>query len=146
MTRHALSKWSTAGVQRTKLKETNSAGQSTFGFMHWSNTRYSLPYSTRSNTAPRVCREPSSSKPTVQGRVHLASCTGQIHETACPAAHVLTQHPGFVFVFVGCLTSQQQVSVSQGRSCTDNFTCCHTEIEVADSILTPGRPVPVLTL
>ena len=41
----------------------------------------------------------------------------------------------FVFVvclFVGWLTSQQQASVSQGRICTDNFTCCHTEIEVAD--------------
>ena len=37
-----------------------------------------------------------------------------------------------LFVFVGCLTSQQQTSVSQGRVCSDNFTCCHTEIEVAD--------------
>ena len=34
--------------------------------------------------------------------------------------------------FVGCLTSQQQASVPQGRICLDNFTCCHTEIEVAD--------------
>ena len=33
---------------------------------------------------------------------------------------------------VGCLTSQQQASVSQGRICTDNLTCCHTEIEVAN--------------
>ena len=33
---------------------------------------------------------------------------------------------------VACLTSQQQASVSQGRICSDNFTCCHTEIEVAD--------------
>ena len=33
---------------------------------------------------------------------------------------------------VGCLTSQQQASVSQGRICSDNYTCCHTEIEVAD--------------
>ena len=33
---------------------------------------------------------------------------------------------------VGCLTSQQQAGVSQGRICSDNFTCCHTEIEVAD--------------
>ena len=31
-----------------------------------------------------------------------------------------------------CLTSQQHASVSQGRICSDNFTCCHTEIEVAD--------------
>ena len=33
---------------------------------------------------------------------------------------------------VGCLTSQQHASVFQGRICTDNFTCCHTEIEAAD--------------
>ena len=30
------------------------------------------------------------------------------------------------------LTSHQQASVSQGRICTDNCTCCHTETEVAD--------------
>ena len=41
-------------------------------------------------------------------------------------------HGQFVCLLVGCLTSQQQASVSQGRICTDNFTCCHTEIEVAD--------------
>ena len=35
-------------------------------------------------------------------------------------------------LLVGCLTSQQYASVSQGRICSDNFTCCHTEIEVAD--------------
>ena len=37
-----------------------------------------------------------------------------------------------VCLFAGCLTSQQQASVSQGRICSDNFTCCHTEKEVAD--------------
>ena len=35
-------------------------------------------------------------------------------------------------MFVGCLTSQQHASVSQGRICSDNFTCCHAEMEVAD--------------
>ena len=35
-------------------------------------------------------------------------------------------------LFVCCLTSQQHASVSEGRICTDKFTCCHTEIEVAD--------------
>ena len=35
-------------------------------------------------------------------------------------------------LLVGCLTSQQHVSVSQGRICSDNFTCCHTEVKVAD--------------
>ena len=37
-----------------------------------------------------------------------------------------------VCLFVGCLMSQQHASVSQGWICSDNFTCCHTEIEVAD--------------
>ena len=37
-----------------------------------------------------------------------------------------------VCLFVGCLTSQQHASVSQGRICADNFTCCRTEIEAAD--------------
>ena len=33
---------------------------------------------------------------------------------------------------VGCLTSQQHASVSQGLICSDNLTCCYTEIEIAD--------------
>ena len=33
---------------------------------------------------------------------------------------------------VGCLTSQQHASVSQGWICSDSCTCCHTEIEAAD--------------
>ena len=37
-----------------------------------------------------------------------------------------------VCVLAGCFTSQQQASVSQGRICLDKFTCCHTEIAVAD--------------
>ena len=37
-----------------------------------------------------------------------------------------------ICLLVGCLTSQQRASVSQGRICSDNFMCCHTEIEVAD--------------
>ena len=36
-----------------------------------------------------------------------------------------------MFVFF-CLMSQQHASVSQGRICSDNCTCSHTEIEVAD--------------
>ena len=35
-------------------------------------------------------------------------------------------------LFVGCLTSQPHAGVSQGRTCSDSFMCCHTEIEVAD--------------
>ena len=37
-----------------------------------------------------------------------------------------------VCLLVGCLTSHQHASVSQGRICSDNFACCHAEIEVAD--------------
>ena len=37
-----------------------------------------------------------------------------------------------LLLLAGCLTSQQHASVSQGRTCSDNFTCWHTEIEVAD--------------
>ena len=33
----------------------------------------------------------------------------------------------FVCLLV-CLTSQEHASVSQGWTCSDNFTCCHTEI------------------
>ena len=69
----------------------------------------------------------------------------------------VTKGPSFsrtgISLLAGCLTSQQHASVSQGWICSENLTCCHTEIEVADlstspshSILTPGRPVPALTL
>ena len=44
----------------------------------------------------------------------------------------LSVHAISVGWLVGCLTSQQHASVSQGRICSDNLTCCHTEIEVAD--------------
>ena len=38
----------------------------------------------------------------------------------------------FVCSLLGCLTSHQHASVSQGRICSDNLTCCHTEIQAAD--------------
>ena len=58
-----------------------------------------------------------------------------------------------VCLLVGCLTSQQHAGVSQGRICTDNFTCCHTEIEVANQVFylaksqytDTGPTVPALT-
>ena len=37
-----------------------------------------------------------------------------------------------VLLLVGCLTSQHNASVSQGRICSENWTCCHTEIQVED--------------
>ena len=44
-------------------------------------------------------------------------------------------------VFAGYLKPQQYASVSQGRMCSDNFTCCHTDMEVADQF--PSDPVTV---
>ena len=38
-------------------------------------------------------------------------------------------------LFIGCLTSQQHISVSLGRIYLDNFTCCHTEIQASDQTL-----------
>ena len=43
-----------------------------------------------------------------------------------------TQVQERISFLVGCLTSQQHSSVSHGWICSDNCTCCHTEIEVAD--------------
>ena len=52
----------------------------------------------------------------------------------CPALSTETLHGTRRFVrwLVSWLTSQQHASASQGRICRDNFTCCHTEIEVAN--------------
>ena len=54
--------------------------------------------------------------------------SSQAAETPLPSP----KHREIVCLLVGCLMSQQQASVSQGRICSHNFTCCHTEIEVAD--------------
>ena len=40
--------------------------------------------------------------------------------------------PVTVMLFVGCSMSQECATVPQGRICSDNFTCCHTEVEAAD--------------
>ena len=56
----------------------------------------------------------------------VSHCAGK----GCRALRDVPWH--VMLLFVGGLTSQQQATVSQGRICLDNFTCCHTEIEVAD--------------
>ena len=45
--------------------------------------------------------------------------------------------------FVACLTSQQQASVSHGRICSDNCTCCHTEASCRSNVL--SHPVTQYT-
>ena len=39
-----------------------------------------------------------------------------------------------LLLFDGYLTSQQHASVSQGRICSDKFTCYHTKIEAAGQV------------
>ena len=59
--------------------------------------------------------------------------TKQKKNTMSPSSHFnSTLFVVEVGLFVACWTSQQHASVSQGRICSDNFTWCHTEIEVAD--------------
>ena len=62
------------------------------------------------------------------------------------------RHSQRLLLFVGCLTSQQHARVLQRRVCSDNYTCSHTEIEVADETVSPshsilplGIPVPART-
>ena len=68
--------------------------------------------------------------------VCLSVAAGIIVKTVTPLRYTAywrgSQERNNVCLFAGCLTSQQQASVSQGRICSDNFTCCHTETEVAD--------------
>ena len=56
--------------------------------------------------------------------------TGRGH-TANYTVHSMNENP-YMLLLVGCLTSQQHASASQGQICTDNFMCCHTEMEAAD--------------
>ena len=52
-----------------------------------------------------------------------------------------------VCLFIGCLTSQQQSSVSLGRICSDKLTCCHTETEVADQLsISPSHNIMIVRL
>ena len=63
---------------------------------------------------------------------HLASppdLTGVVEDTDDILGE---QEQGFVGCLLACLTSQQHASVSQGRICSDNCTCCHTGIQVVD--------------
>ena len=46
-----------------------------------------------------------------------------------PSGKASASRAGMLFVW--CLTSQQHACVSQGQICSDNCTCCHTEIEAA---------------
>ena len=67
----------------------------------------------------------------------ISPATGPVTPGTKLSSHYSTNFQPLVWVhevcwLVGCSTSQQQASVSQGQICSDNFTCCHTEVEAAD--------------
>ena len=62
----------------------------------------------------------------------LRTCCLQQTAAICTYSGAVNYITARLLLLVGCLTSQQHASVSQGRICTDNFTCCHTEMEAAD--------------
>ena len=54
------------------------------------------------------------------------------HVISCHVMSCLPSRAQDLLLLVGCLTSQQHARVSRERICSDNCTCCPTEIEVAD--------------
>ena len=71
--------------------------------------------------------------PSTVGLEEVWTCCAAWRRTASPTHYLLSYSgPQAVCLFVGCLTSQQHASASQGRICSDKFMCCHIEIEVAD--------------
>ena len=62
----------------------------------------------------------------------ISKCKPMLKSRKNHIQRVLSHKFDKVCLLVGCLTSQQQASVSQGRICSDNLTCCHTETEVAN--------------
>ena len=90
--------------------------------LHWGTTGLSAPlhWGTTGLSAPLHWRTTGLSAPLHWGTSRAVS-TASLGNNFC--------------WLVACLTSQQQARVSQGRICSDNFTCCHTEIEVADPTL-----------
>ena len=80
----------------------------------------------RGGSNPRRCGQRAQALPTELFRP--LNCIFFFSEVLA-VHHLPTRPRGWL---VGCLTPQQQASVSQGRISSDNFTCCHTEIDVAD--------------
>ena len=69
------------------------------------------------------------------GPGHAGCCSGtqQLVVTSSILLLLLTgmARTAVILLVVAWLKFQQHASVSQGRICSDNCTCCHTETEVA---------------
>ena len=98
----------------------------------------SLPSDVRAQCAQKSSTPPGhvaicwKSRVPDQNGVSLLYIIFEIHQSGQNPRNMLSFKQQIWMLFLGCLMSQQHASVSQGRICSDNFTCCHTEIEVAD--------------
>ena len=86
-----------------------------------------MPHTTARRFKPQARLEPAQQHWLQARKADMLTVTPRV-APLCPSTLTLTWN----CLFFGCLTSQQHASVSQGRICSDNFTCCHTEREVAD--------------
>ena len=84
-----------------------------------------------SHTKAQKMQAPTETRTRIGGRLGKQTCQPLHHASPSSSLFPSLNSVG-VCLLVGCLTSQQHASVSQGRICSDNFTCCHIEIEVAD--------------
>ena len=84
----------------------------------------------RGVTLPNNWRDRASARTGWPSVSTLRAC--EIGRLVCSFSAWQPVHLCNVCLLVGCLTSQQHASVSQGRICSDKCTCCHTEVEVAD--------------
>ena len=66
----------------------------------------------------------------VHWKIHMCTVYYTTH-ALYNAKHVYWTIHCQLLLLVDCLTSQQHAGISQGRICSDKFTCCHTETEVA---------------
>ena len=80
----------------------------------------------------RLRKEIKEAQSQYKEKVEQEFSNGDVKEAWIGNKTLTGQNVTQVCLLVGCLTSQQHASVSQRRICSDNSTCCHTEIQVAD--------------
>ena len=79
-----------------------------------------------------VRQRPTSLRASMHGNTKLYVTRGRKNQAQLNHERTATTRGNTDIFVVCCLTPQQHVCVPQGRICSDNFTCCHTETEVAD--------------
>ena len=113
-------------VKQTKKKKTKQNKKNPHKQTTTTTKQNTRDKNKRPSPLPRTTTSKQISNSENQNETKSNKQNTHVHTTICVSMVV------FVCLLVGCLMSQQQASVSQGRICSDNFTCCHTEIEVAD--------------